>query len=156
MTGDFKVTATVHARKVSDTSATPDQYADVGGIMARNPTVTSMMENYVLTVVGFAEMGHLAIEHKSTTNGNSDFNEMPWPNGDAELRLCRVGATFTGYVRNPGDTTWGTPFITFNRADLPATLQVGPCAYNDASAPDFVSIFDSFTFQTVGAGCTAD
>ena len=40
-------------------------------------------------------MGHLAVEHKTTTNGESDFGEMPWPSGDAELRLCRVGGTFT-------------------------------------------------------------
>jgi hypothetical protein len=156
VTGDFKVTTIIHARKVSNPQATPDQYADVAGIMARNPTLSGGNENYVLTVHGYAEQNQLAIEHKSTTNGASDFGEMMWPNGDAELRLCRVGGTFTAYARAPGTTTWSAPTYTFSRADLPATLQVGMCAYNDAAAPDFLAIFDSFTFQAVGVGCTAD
>src|SRR5262249_51328643 len=63
LTGDFKVTTTVHARKASDPSAPPAQFADVGGLMARNPGGDA--ENYVLGVVGYAEMNELAVEHKS-------------------------------------------------------------------------------------------
>ena len=66
VTGDFKATLTAHARRASDPTKTPTQFADVGGIMARNPTGTS--QNYVLGVVGYAEHDQLAVEHKSTTN----------------------------------------------------------------------------------------
>ena len=118
--------------------------------MARNPTGTS--ENYVLGVVGYAEMNQLAVEHKTTTNSVSDYGESPF-GADAELRLCRTGSIFAVYYRRPGDSTWTLSFAP-NRPDLPATLQVGPVAYTGAASPDFVTIFDRIAFEPVGGGCT--
>jgi hypothetical protein len=151
VTGNFKATTTVHARKASNRMQTPMQFADVGGIMARNPSGSS--ENYILGVVGYAEMNQLAVEHKSTTNSKSVYGEVAFT-PDAEFRMCRQGSTFTIYYRHIGDTTWGPAFAPFERPDLPATVQVGAIAYTGASAPDFVAIFDNFTFEPVGAGCT--
>ena len=151
VTGNFKATTTVHARKASNRTQTPSQFADVGGIMARNPSGSS--ENYILGVVGYAEMNQLAVEHKSTTNGKSVYGEVAFT-PDAEFRMCRVGSTFTIYYRHPGDTTWGPAFAPFERPDLPATVQVGAIAYTGASSPDFVAIFDDFTIEPLGAGCT--
>ena len=151
VTGNFKATTTVHARKASNRAQTPAQFADVGGIMARNPSGSS--ENYILGVVGYAEMNQLAVEHKSTTNSKSVYGEVAFT-PDAEFRLCRQGSTFTIYYRHIGDATWGPAFEPFERPDLPTTLQVGAIAYTGASAPDFVAIFDHFTFEPVGAGCT--
>jgi len=151
VSGNFKATTTVHARKASNRALTPAQFADVGGIMARNPSGAS--ENYILGVVGYAEMNQLAVEHKSTTNGKSVYGEVAF-SADAEFRLCRVGSTFTIYYRHPGDTSWGPAFEPFERPDLPATVQVGAIAYTGAAAPDFVAIFDSFSFEPLGAGCT--
>ncbi|HYQ04789.1 MAG TPA: hypothetical protein VER96_39210 [Polyangiaceae bacterium] len=150
VTGDFKATSTVHARKASNRMQTPAQFADVGGIMARNPSGSS--ENYILGVVGYAEMNQLAVEHKSTTNGKSVYGEVAFT-PDAEFRMCREGSKFTIYYRHPGDTTWGPAFDPFVRPDLPATVQVGAIAYTGANAPDFVAIFDNFTFEPLGAGC---
>src|SRR6478609_1695587 len=151
VSGNFKATTTVHARKASNRALTPAQFADVGGIMARNPSGAT--ENYILGVVGYAEMNQLAVEHKSTTNGKSVYGEVAF-SADAEFRLCRVGSTFTIYYRHPGDTSWGPAFEPFERPDLPATVQVGAVAYTGAAAPDFVAIFDSFSFEPLGAGCT--
>jgi hypothetical protein len=151
VTGNFKATTTVHARKASNPMQTPAQFADVGGIMARNPSGST--ENYILGVVGYAEMNQLAVEHKSTTNGKSVYGEVAFT-PDAEFRMCRVGSTFTVYYRHPGDTSWGPAFDPFERPDLPATVQVGAIAYTGASAPDFVATFASFTFEPLGAGCT--
>jgi hypothetical protein len=151
VTGNFKATTTVHARKASNRAQTPAQFADVGGIMARNPSGAS--ENYILGVVGYAEMNQLAVEHKSTTNSKSVYGEVAFM-PDAEFRMCRVGSTFTIYYRHPGDTAWGPAFAPFERPDLPATVQVGAIAYTGVAAPDFVAIFDNFSFEPVGAGCT--
>ena len=150
VTGNFKATTTVHARKASNRMQTPAQFADVGGIMARNPSGSS--ENYILGVVGYAEMNQLAVEHKSTTNGKSVYGEVAFT-ADAEFRMCREGSTFTIYYRHPGDTTWGPAFDPFLRPDLPETVQVGAIAYTGANAPDFVAIFDNFTFEPLAAGC---
>jgi hypothetical protein len=122
----------------------------VGGLMARNPAGSS--ENYVLGVVGYAEMNQLAIEHKSTTNSKSVYGETAF-SADAELRLCRTGSTFTIYYRNPGDSDWPTFVEPIERADLPETLEVGMIAYTGANPPDYVSIFDRIAFEEIGAGC---
>lgn len=150
VTGDFKATATVHARRASNPDLPPNQFADVGGLMARSPGGSA--ENYVLGVVGYAEMNQLAVEHKSTTNSKSVYGETAFT-ADAELRLCRTGATFTIYYRHPGDTGWPMSVAPITRSDLPATLQVGMVAYTGAPSPDYVSLFNRVAFEPVGAGC---
>lgn len=116
--------------------------------MARAPGTAS--ENYVLLVIGYGEMNGLAVEHKSTTNSVSVFAEVPFA-PDAELRLCRKGAVFTLYRRAPGAATW-TQDHQVTRADLPATLQVGPNAYDMQATPDVTISFDQFTFGPVTGG----
>jgi hypothetical protein len=153
VTGDFKATTTVHVRSAYGATTPPTQSIELGGLMARDPasSMGALGESYVLQVIGFGEQGHLAVEHKSTTNSVSVFDEVPWP-ADAELRLCRTGSTFTMYRRTVGTTTWTQDSQTA-RADLPATLQVGPNTYALQSAPDLVVYFDRFTFESVGGGC---
>jgi hypothetical protein len=150
VTGDFKATTTVHVSKGSDPTMPPVQNIELVGLMARNPTGAT--ENYVLIVIGFAEMGHIAVEHKETTNNVSVFGETPWP-VDAELRICRVGSAFTLLRRTVGTTTWTVDYQT-TRTDLPATLQVGPNLYDHHPASDLLGAFDRFAFEPVGAGCT--
>jgi hypothetical protein len=150
VTGDFKATTRVHVSKSSNTSMPPDQAIHLAGLMARSPSASN--QSYVLGVIGFAEMGHLAVEYKETTNGNSVFGESPWP-ADAELRLCRVGSKFTVYHRTPETGTWNMTYQT-TRTDLPATLQVGPNLYAASTDSDLIGSFDYFNFAPVGTGCT--
>jgi len=148
VTGDFTVSATVHARKTSNASAPPDLPVELGGLMARSPS--GAMENYVFIVVGYAEQNTLAVEHKSTTNSASLYAQTTF-GADSELRLCRQGSTFTMYRRTPGAGSW-TQDYQVTRSDLPATLQVGPNAYTLQATPDVTISFDQFTFAE-GSAC---
>jgi hypothetical protein len=153
VTGDFKATSTVHVRNAPGSTMPPTQGIELGGVMARDPASSQggRGENYVVIEVGFGEQGHLAIEHKSTIENVSVFDESPF-GADAELRLCRVGASFTLWYRAVGATTW-VQDDQIARADLAATLQVGAATYADEPAPDLVASFDRLTFAPVGGGC---
>jgi hypothetical protein len=148
VTGDFKATAMVHARKATDSTAPPDLDIEVGGVMARAPGAD---QNYVFLDVGYAEQQRLGVEHKSTIANDSVFDETP-SGADAELRVCRAGATFTLLRRDAPTQPWRTE-LQVSRPDLPATLQVGPNASTIQAAPNLAVTFDQVTFNAVGAGC---
>ncbi len=159
VTGNFKLTTAVKARRASDPSQPvgPTDY-QFGGIMARAPNAAQ--ENYVFVVVG--DRGPtIQTETKSTTNGASSVKGDDWPSGDAQLRLCRVGSMFHMYARPYDGGTWniaaewGPPY---ERADLPETLQVGPIAYAWTNAPDLRASFDYVRFEPAAseADCTTD
>jgi hypothetical protein len=148
VTGDFKVTATVHAHKASNVSLPPDLDIEVGGVMARAPTTN---QSYVFLDIGYAEQHRLGVEHKSTVADVSTYDETISGN-EAELRICRTGATMTLLRRDIGQTTWKTE-LTVARPDLPATLQVGADASTGQSTPDVEITFDAITFAPIGAGC---
>jgi hypothetical protein len=159
VTGNFKLTTAVKARRASNPSQPvgPTDY-QFGGIMARAPNAAQ--ENYVFVVVG--DRGPtIQTETKSTTNGASSVKGDDWPSGDAQLRLCRVGSMFHMYAR-PYDggtwaiaTQWGPPY---DRADLPETMQVGTIAYAWTNTPDLRASFDYVRFEPADseADCTTD
>ena len=159
VTGNFKLTTAVRARRASSPNQPvgPTDY-QFGGIMARAPGGGA--ESYVFVVVG-DRGATLEVEAKSTRDGVSAVQGEAWPSGDAQLRLCRVGARFHLYSR-PIDggtwkvaTQWGPPY---DRPDLPETLQVGPIAYAWTNQPDLLASFDYARFATVAseADCTTD
>jgi len=159
VTGNFKLTTAVRARRASDPSKPvgPTDY-QFGGIMARDPG--SAGQNYVFGVVG--DRGEtLQVETKSTTDDTSQVQAEDWPSGDAQLRLCRVGAIFHVLSRPIGGGSWAiaSPFgPPYARPDLPATLQVGPIAYAWTNNPDLRASFDYVHYAPVAgaADCTAD
>ena len=108
-------------------------------------------------MIGYAEQGHIAVEWKDTLNSASTFSETPWT-PDAELRLCRVGATVAVYRRHVGDTSWGAPYFQTSRPDLPQTLQVGLNMYASQTVPDLDASFDRITFAPASslADCASD
>lgn len=155
--GDFKMTATVHARMTSDPSLPPDRFVHLGGLMARDGR--SAAENYVFIVVGWDEQD-LSVETKTTVDGVSTYVGPAWPSGDAQLRICRLGSSFVLLKRIVGVTTW-TLATTYERPDLPDTLQVGPNAYavsDPGITPDLTVSFDEVIFADVEnlADCRAD
>ena len=154
ITGDFKVTAFVSTRSLASPGSPPAPTFRLGGLMARNPNA-SAGENYVFIVVG-ADGNDLSVETKTTVNSVSTFQGPPWPPGEGDLRICRVGAQFTLYIRTPGQP-WQLR-DTFNRPDLPATLEVGPVAYANVSPPDLTVSYESVTFARVNtiSDCTTD
>jgi hypothetical protein len=155
VTGDFKATIAVHARKASNPAVPPDLSIELGGVMARNPAAAPESSTFI--VVGFGEQGQIVAEHKDTIDSASTFSESPWT-PDAELRLCRVGSTFAVYRRHIGDASWGAPDFQTTRADLPPTLQVGPNMYAAQTAPDLDVSFDRISFAPVASfnDCAGD
>lgn len=135
ITGDFEVVAAVESIIASGPNAGNDIDNDtqLGGLMARNGQSTT--ENYVFNVVG-TRFDIPSIETKSTINDNSGTIEhFDLLETKAELRMTRVGNTFTMYSRAIGNTDWILR-SSFTRNDLPDTLQVGLIAYAFESYPE--------------------
>ena len=101
--------------------------------------------------------GYLSVETKSTRNNSSDVSGPEWPSGDAELRLCRVGSKFHLYKRAIGASSW-TEATSYDRPDLPETLNVGPFAYAYTKTPDLRASFARVSIEPVSSveDCLAD
>lgn len=144
VTGDFRATATVRTARASDADAAPgrDGTIQLAGLMARTEVPA---ENYVFIVAG--SIGHsTGIETKTTTSSSSIFIQRGVGDGDADLRLCREGPTFRLSFRAAGSTDPWQLVSTFERRDLPETLQVGANIYTDA-VPDLAARFDALTIE---------
>jgi hypothetical protein len=154
VTGNFKVTTTVHPRKRSAAMQPPSARVHLGGLMARNPTGAT--ENYVFIVVGI-DVNDQSVETKTTVNGASTYIGPSWPMPDAQLRICRIGAQLRLYKRAPGTAAWQLA-VSYDRPDLPATLQVGPNVYAPADRPDLDVAFDEVRFAPADTpdDCTAE
>jgi hypothetical protein len=152
--GNFRITAKVEARKFSDLTQAPEgPVVQLGGLMVRNPNPGP--ENYVFIVVG-QDVNDLSVETKNTVAGVSKYDGPSWGSADAELRICRVGATFNLYKRPIGETEWALA-QTVDRPDLPEIVQVGPNIYSDGE-PDLQVRYDNLSLeQTLNEDdCTTD
>jgi hypothetical protein len=156
ISGSFKATTSVKARKQSDPSQPVGREFQFGGLLAYNPASDSN-HNYVFVVVGDRGEYGLQVETKSTINSRSEVNAFNWPSGDAELRLCRVGSKFVLYMRNIGATSW-TEAFSYDRTDLPSSLNVGPFAYAYTSDPDLRASFARVSIEPVSSAddCSVD
>ena len=140
VSGNFRITADIHTAKSSNPAQPPggDGTVQLGGLMARNGN--GGQENYVFIVAGDDGNG-LSIETKNTIDSFSKYDGPAWDSAEAELRLCRFGGMFNLYKRHiASDETW-IPAATFDRPDLPETLQVGLNIYSD-STPDLQIRYD--------------
>lgn len=156
ISGNFKITAEVHAMKNSDPLDAPggDGTVQLGGLMARDGT--GGPENYVFIVLGDDGNG-LSIETKNTVDSFSTYDGPGWDVAQAELRLCRFGATINLYKRHIGTNE---PWIlagSFDRPDLPETLQVGTNIYSD-NTPDLRIRLDRLRIESIAdeADCELD
>ena len=145
--GNFRITAEVHTSKSSDVTQPPGGNGTVqlGGLMARNGGAGR--ENYVFIVAGDDGDG-LSIETKNTIDGLSKFNGPSWDSSEAVLRLCRVGQTFKLYKRHVNSTEAWISAASFDRPDLPQTLQVGLNIYSD-STPDLQVRYDHIKLDAI-------
>lgn len=148
VTGDFRLTATVRTARSSDPETPPggDGTIQLAGLMAR---ADGSAENYLLIATGSIG-GSAGIETRSTTASRSVSTKTSRAVGDAELRLCRNGETLRTAFRPTGTTDPWVPVTTFDRPDLPATLQVGASLSTDA-APDLVARFEGLTIEPLRA-----
>lgn len=145
--GNFEVVCIARSEEASGSNIGDDIANDtqLGGLLARNGLSAS--QNYVFNVIG-TRFDLPSIETKSTSNNNSGTIEHFGVSGtEAELRMIREGSVFTMYSRDLGATEW-IQRSTFNRPDLPDTLQVGVIAYAFESYPeDLVVKFDYVRFS---------
>lgn len=145
--GDFKITADVYTTKGSDRSQHPggDGTVQLGGIMAR--AETGGQENYVFIVVGDDGNG-LSVETKNTTDNFSEYEGPVWDSSNAQLRICRSGQSFHLYKRHVDrDEPWMLA-ASFDRPDLPASLQVGLNIYSD-STPDLQVRYENVEIEQI-------
>jgi len=144
--GNFTATATVHTSKESNRSQPPAPTIRLAGLMARSPAgEAAHLQNYVHIVVGNGPDGVLAIENKTTMNSNSVYEAPAWPSADAQLRICRVGQTFNLYKRPIGSGAWQLA-ASYERTDLPRTLDVGADIYSPNTPPDLRATWDEVTY----------
>jgi hypothetical protein len=150
VSGDFKVTAAVTARSLSNPNDPPPGGYRFGGLMVRDPSGGA--ENYVFIVLGSDE--DPSVETKTTVDSSSQYQGPPWPGASGEIRICRVGSTFGMYVRNTGGA-WELS-NSFDRGDLPDALEAGPIAYNNDATPNVKVSFDFVDFEPVSGSdeCT--
>ena len=150
VTGDFRATATVRTAKSSDASAAPGQDGSIqlAGLMARTQVPA---ENSVFIATG--SIGNSSgLETKTTESSRSVYFQRGQPTaGDAELRLCRIGSTFLLWWRHVDSNEDWTHMSTFDRKDIPATVQVGANIYTDG-VPDIVARFEDLTVEPIPAG----
>ncbi|WP_428268360.1 hypothetical protein [Haliangium sp.] len=151
--GDFKATTSVHVHMDGDPSRPPGSY-QFGGLIAFDPDESQ--HNYVFAVVGPRE--GLQIELKTTVDNQSEVTAQGWGSTEAELRICRVGDRFRLYTRTVGSDSWGEPAISYDRPDLPGTLNVGPFAYSLYGFQTMRAKFARFYLEEVGseADCAKD
>lgn len=147
--GDFRITADLYTTKRSDPSQTPggDGTVQLGGLMARN--ATGSQENYVFIVIGDDGNG-LSVETKNTIDDFSEYDGPSWDSPNASLRLCRAGRTFHLYKRHIDSNEPWILAASFERPDLPESLQVGVNIYTN-STPDIQIRYENISIETLAS-----
>ena len=155
--GDFVVQTHVNAGNTADRNLAPQTPFNSAGLMARNPASASGPENYVMYNVGFQrdDVG-VATEAKDTRDSVS---ELTFRNGfhSGVLVICRIGQTFEMWRRLDDEANW-IQTNTFDRPDLPTTLQVGIVVNGFEPPVTITAEFDYVRFAAAGSldDCTAD
>jgi len=149
VTGDFDVITAAYTKQKTNPTQDIDRWTQLAGLMARDPaSTTSRNENYVFNVAGM-RFDNPSVELKSTTDNTSSIRAYTdnMSGTAAELRMVREGTIFSLYSRQIGSSNWIFR-DSFNRPDLPATLQVGLIAYVYEAYPgNLLAQFDYIRFS---------
>ena len=147
VTGDFDVYATLTVRDSTNTANPPPPEYRFAGILARDPAGGTV--NTVHTAMGSgSNIQGTCYEYKSTDDSVSNWMATPTPGATAsgQVRLSRTGTmVFMHWRALPADP-W-TQIFSVNRADLAATLQIGPMIYAVDAPPSIEAVFDDIVFQ---------
>jgi hypothetical protein len=147
VSGDFDVSAVLSVRDPANISNPPPPEYRLAGILARDPASTPASSNTVHVALGAGSvLQGTSYEYKSTDDSASTWATTPTPSPSAELRLRRSGALIEMYWRPDSMASW-TMIQSFNRPDLPATLQVGLMIYALSSPASIEALFDEIDFQ---------
>jgi hypothetical protein len=147
VTGDF--VATMRVRVTGTQTDDPQANWSLSGILVRNPASTHANENWIAFRTGVVN-GSRVYERKTTLRSHSILVLGSSPSGWVELRVARVGPRFFLLRRNAAGK-W-IEHWSYNRPDLPRTLQVGIDAFSGDESPhaDMTSRVDWFHFAATG------
>lgn len=177
VTGDFVVTTRVTSTGRDGQSAPRSDYS-LGGIMVRTPRQDDArswrpgQENYIFLSIGTADRpGNFQFEVKTTERSVSTLEKTMASSGEALLQFIRVGRSIVLLKKQDGN--WSV-HKRYDRADMPATLQVGFTVYTDWNSvsqmtpvqhnntvirggrPDLMSKFDYMHFARPPKGVQPD
>lgn len=155
-TGNFVAMAHVTASGTTVPADAPLSPFNSAGLIARRPQgMGNGQESWVMYDVG-RQQSAVGVEAKSTTDGASNLFLMSGARS-GRISLCRVGSTFYLSKNLEDDGTTWTRTHTFDRPDMPVTVQLGVVA-NAYDNPDLTATFDYVRFGTpqTDADCTAD
>jgi len=143
ITGNFVISSYVSATGRMNTEQAPNSDYNSMGVMARDPTGSINPENWLMMVTG-RQGGWLGTLAENTQN---DYTISVSQSGSlqGELRLCRINNRFYLWRRLQGDTNWVESAV-YDRADMPATLQVGLMAHAWSGPEDLRANFDYARF----------
>jgi len=147
VTGDFDVSAVLATRDPAIPANPPPPQYRLAGILARDPASSPASSNTVHVALGAgSNVQGTSYEYKSTDDSVSNWAATPTASPSGEVRLRRSGATVEMYWRLDSMASW-TMIQSFNRPDLPATLQVGLMIYSVESPASIEALFDEIDFQ---------
>jgi hypothetical protein len=143
--GDFAVTMRIEATGLD--GGVPSSNFSLAGILVRAPrppapTFERGRENWLFINTGANER-QPRVETKTTVDSLSTLRLIPSRAGPIELRIERRGTTFSLYRQYDGEVRERVE--TFERPDLPETLQVGIDAYTDWDT--VASMYASLPFE---------
>lgn len=147
VTGDFDVSAVLATRDPAVPANPPPPEYRLAGILARDPASAPGDINTVHVALGAgSNVQGTSYEYKSTDGSTSTWATTPTPSPAGEVRLRRSGATVEMYWRPDSVSSW-TMIQSFNRPDLPATMQVGLMVYALTAPASIEALFDEIDFQ---------
>lgn len=125
VTGDFTVSADVHAFDPASPQSPPPANFRMGGITVRDPNAPAGRHNWLHVAVGGGNASvPIAVEDKNTIDSVSSLVLHPITETRGTVRVQRRGTRFSLYYRAPNATTWQL-LRAHERPDLPQRLQVG-------------------------------
>lgn len=154
ITGDFVVQIFAEADSLDAPGSPPNDEFNSIGVLARDPAGSPGHENWIMWDVG-TQGGPVGSEGKTTVNSMSTLFVVPGGRR-GELALCRIGTTFHLLRHLEGDAGWSETH-TFDRPDMPSTLDVGLITNAWGNQPDLHATVEYARFgvpQTI-ADCTA-
>lgn len=157
VSGDFRVVTAVTVSSQANPGQAPARQYTSAGLMIRDPGSEAGNENWVVMNLGFQDTA-LATESKNTDDSVSVLTLRPTGGvRSAELSICRVGSTVRVFRRLLGSPSWELD-NSYERPDLPQTLQVGLMANAWEAPADLLAEFDFVRFDRIGGpeDCTLE
>jgi len=146
VTGDFDVRTVLATDDPGSPGDPPPTQYRLAGLLARDPASTPGALNWVHVALGSGATAQgVCYEYKSTDDSVSTWMTIPTASASGELRLVRTGSIFDLYWRPDAISIW-TLIQSFDRPDMPATLDVGMMIYSTESPPAIRAAFDEIAF----------